>query len=191
MLKTYSNLTHECGVDEAGRGCGSGPVVAGAVILPQDFTHSKLRDSKKMTKLQREEVFQYIKEKSIAWSFGISSPGEIDQYNILKATMMAMNRAISSLKIKPDYLIIDGNQFTNETDINYSTIVKGDSKYISIAAASVIAKVTRDNIMQELHNNYPQYGWKNNMGYLTKEHLEAVKIHGLCEHHRKTFTFKI
>jgi len=191
MLITYSNLTHECGVDEAGRGCGSGPVVAGAVILPRDFTHSKLRDSKKMTKLQREEVFQYIKEKSIAWSFGISSPGEIDQYNILKATMMAMNRAISSLKIKPDYLIIDGNQFTNETDINYSTIVKGDSKYISIAAASVIAKVTRDNIMQELHNNYPQYGWKNNMGYLTKEHLEAVKIHGLCEHHRKTFTFKI
>ncbi len=109
MLITYSNLTHECGVDEAGRGCGSGPVVAGAVILPQDFTHSKLRDSKKMTKLQREEVFQYIKEKSIAWSFGISSPGEIDQYNILKATMMAMNRSISSLKIKPDYLIIDGN----------------------------------------------------------------------------------
>lgn len=191
MIITYSNLALECGVDEAGRGCGSGPVVAGAVILPQDFTHSKLRDSKKMTKLQREEVFQYIKEKSISWSYGISSPQEIDQYNILKATMMAMNRAISSLKIKPEYLIIDGNQFTNETDINYSTIVKGDSKFLSIAAASVIAKVTRDKIMQDLHNNYPQYGWKSNMGYLTKEHLEAVKEHGLCEHHRKTFTFKI
>lgn len=191
LVNKFSNFNLECGVDEAGRGCGSGPVVAGAVILKDDFYHSKLKDSKKMTERQKQEVFEYIKENSIAWSFGISSPEEIDKLNILGATMLAMHRAISGLSIKPEFLVIDGNYFKNNTGIPSETIVKGDSKYQSIAAASVIAKVTRDNIMSELHKSFPQYGWNTNMGYLTKTHLEAVKEFGLCEHHRKSFTFNV
>lgn len=191
MLNKYSKFRLECGVDEAGRGCGSGPVVAGAVILPEDFYHPKLKDSKKMTLKQRLEVFDYIKENSIAWSFGVSSPQEIDKLNILKATMLAMHRAIESLKINPDYLIIDGNYFDNKIGIEHSTIVKGDSKYSSIAAASVIAKVTRDNIMTKLDSEFPQYDWKNNMGYLTKKHMDSIKEFGICEHHRKSFNLGI
>lgn len=191
LSEKFSSYRLECGLDEAGRGCGSGPVVAGAVILKDGFYHAKLKDSKKMTQRQKLEVFEYIKENSISWSFGLASPSEIDELNILGATMIAMHRAVSGLNIKPEYLIIDGNYFKNNTGIESSTIVKGDSKYQSIAAASVIAKVIRDNIMLELHKDFPQYGWDSNMGYLTKFHLEAVKQWGLCEHHRKTFTFKI
>jgi ribonuclease HII len=191
MINKYSKFQLECGVDEAGRGCGSGPVVAGAVILPEDFYHPKLKDSKKMTLKQRLEVFDYIKENAIAWSFGIASPEEIDKFNILKATMLAMYRAIDSLNSRPDYLIIDGNYFDNKIGIDYSTIIKGDSKYSSIAAASVIAKVTRDNIMIDLDSKFPQYDWKNNMGYLTKKHMDSIKEFGICEHHRKSFNLGI
>lgn len=191
LQNRFSKFQLECGVDEAGRGCGSGPVVAGAVILKEDFYHPKLNDSKKMTQKQRIEVFEYIKENSICWSFGIASPEEIDKMNILKATMLAMHRAIGKLKIKPEYLIIDGNYFNNSTDLEFSTIIKGDSKYSSIAAASVIAKVTRDNIMIDLDSTYPQYDWKNNMGYLTKKHMDSIKEFGICEHHRKTFNLGI
>jgi ribonuclease HII len=186
----HSGFKLECGIDEAGRGCGSGPVVVGAVILNDNFYHPKLNDSKKMSKRSRDEVFDYIKENSI-WSVGISTPEEIDKLNILQATMLAMHRAIENLQIKPEYLIIDGNYFNNKTGIQYSTIIKGDSKFTSISAASVIAKVTRDNIMTELHNDYPHYDWSSNMGYLTKKHIDGIREFGICEHHRKSFNFKI
>jgi ribonuclease HII len=191
LNNNYSGFKLECGIDEAGRGCGSGPVVASAVIIDSNFYHPKLNDSKKMSKKTRIEVFDFIKENSISWSVGISTPKEIDELNILQATMLAMHRAIENLKIKPEYLIIDGNYFKNKTDIDYSTIVKGDSKFTSISAASVIAKVTRDNIMTELHNDYPHYDWLSNMGYLTKKHLDGIREFGICEHHRKTFNFKL
>jgi ribonuclease HII len=191
LNNNYSGFKLECGIDEAGRGCGSGPVVASAVIIDSNFYHPKLNDSKKMSKKTRIEVFDFIKENSISWSVGIATPKEIDELNILQATMLAMHRAIENLKIKPEYLIIDGNYFKNKTDIDYSTIVKGDSKFTSISAASVIAKVTRDNIMTELHNDYPHYDWLSNMGYLTKKHLDGIREFGICEHHRKTFNFKL
>jgi ribonuclease HII len=191
LNNNYSGFKLECGIDEAGRGCGSGPVVASAVIIDSNFYHPKLNDSKKMSKKTRLEVFDFIKENSISWSVGIATPKEIDELNILQATMLAMHRAIENLKIKPEYLIIDGNYFKNKTDIDYSTIVKGDSKFTSISAASVIAKVTRDNIMTELHNDYPHYDWLSNMGYLTKKHLDGIREFGICEHHRKTFNFKL
>jgi ribonuclease HII len=191
LNNNYSGFKLECGIDEAGRGCGSGPVVASAVIIDSNFYHPKLNDSKKMSKKTRLEVFDFIKENSISWSVGIATPKEIDELNILQATMLAMHRAIENLKIKPEYLIIDGNYFKNKTDIDYSTIVKGDSKFTSISAASVIAKVTRDNIMTELHNDYPHYDWLSNMGYLTKKHLDGIREFGICEHHRKSFNFKL
>jgi ribonuclease HII len=192
MLKNkFSEYELECGLDEAGRGCGSGPVVAAAVILNNDFYHEKLKDSKKMTEKSKREVFEYIKKNCVSYSVGIATPSEIDEINILQATMLAMHRAISNLDTNPEYLIIDGNYFNQYRNIPHTTIVKGDSKYMSIAAASVIAKVTRDDIMINLHNQFPEYCWKNNMGYLTKAHLEAIKEFGLCEHHRKSFTFKI
>jgi ribonuclease HII len=191
LNNNYSGFKLECGIDEAGRGCGSGPVVASAVIIDNNFYHPKLNDSKKMSKKSRIEVFDFIKENSISWSIGIASPKEIDELNILQATMLAMHRSIENLKIKPEYLIIDGNYFKNKTDIDYSTIVKGDSKFTSISAASVIAKVTRDNIMTELHNDYPHYDWLSNMGYLTKKHLDGIREFGICEHHRKSFNLKL
>lgn len=190
LNENYSGLILECGVDEAGRGCGAGPVVAAAVILPRGFQHNKLKDSKKMSEKNKREVFDYIKENAICYGIGIATPEEIDSVNILQATMLAMHRAIESLSTKPEYLIIDGNYFNKFSDIPHSTIVKGDDKFISIAAASVLAKVTRDDIMISLSNEYPEYDWKNNMGYLTKKHLESVKKFGLCEHHRKSYTFK-
>jgi len=190
LSENYSGKLLECGLDEAGRGCGAGPVVAAAVILPKGFYHSKLRDSKKMNEKSKREVFDYIKENAITYSVGMSTPQEIDKINILQATMLAMHRAVDGLNVKPEYLIIDGNYFNKYNDIEYSTVVKGDDKFMSIAAASVLAKVTRDDIMIELSKEYPQYDWVNNMGYLTKKHLESVKEFGLCEHHRKSYNFK-
>jgi ribonuclease HII len=191
LLENYSQKSMEAGLDEAGRGCGSGPVVAAAVILPNGFTHPKLKDSKKMTEKSKREVFDYIKDNAISWSVGIASPKEIDEINILQATMLAMHRAIDGLNVSPDYLIIDGNYFNKYKDIEYSTIVKGDGKYMSIAAASVLAKVTRDDIMIELSKQYPNYDWENNMGYLTKKHLQGIKEFGTCEHHRMSFSFRL
>ncbi len=190
LSENYSGKLLECGLDEAGRGCGAGPVVAAAVILPKGFYHSKLRDSKKMNEKSKREVFDYIKENAISYSVCISTPQEIDKINILQATMLAMHRAVDGLNVKPEYLIIDGNYFNKYKDIDHSTIVKGDDKFMSIAAASVLAKVTRDDIMLKLSKDYPQYDWENNMGYLTKKHLESVKEFGLCEHHRKSYNFK-
>jgi ribonuclease HII len=190
LNENYSGKVLECGLDEAGRGCGAGPVVAAAVILPKGFYHSKLKDSKKMTESQKREVFQYIKEHAISYSVAVSTPQEIDNINILQATMLAMHRAVDGLNVKPEYLIIDGNYFNKYKDIEHSTVVKGDDKFMSIAAASVLAKVTRDDIMIELSKEYPQYDWQNNMGYLTKKHLESVKIFCLFDHHRKSYRFK-
>lgn len=191
LSENYSGKVLECGLDEAGRGCGAGPVVAAAVILPKGFYHAKLKDSKKMTESQKREVFKYIIENAISYNVAISTPEEIDNINILQATMLAMHRAVDGLNVVPEYLIIDGNYFNRYRNIEHSTVVKGDDKFMSIAAASVLAKVTRDDIMIKLSKDYPQYDWENNMGYLTKKHLQSIKENGLCDHHRKSYRFKL
>lgn len=175
------------GVDEAGRGCLSGPVVAAAVILPESFAHPKLNDSKKMSEKSRNELYDYIIEHSISYGIGESSPELIDSINILNATFVAMHRALDKLNPRPEYLIIDGNRFKQYENIKHECVVKGDGKYLSIAAASVLAKVTRDRIMENLDKEFPGYGWANNKGYCVKEHIESIKKLGKNIHHRKTF----
>ncbi|MBK7740772.1 MAG: ribonuclease HII [Saprospiraceae bacterium] len=177
----------EAGVDEVGRGCGAGPVVAAAVILPPKAKIPGLRDSKKLTASKRKELSGKIRELALDYSIAISTVEEIDQINILEATYLAMTRAIAQLKIKPDLLVIDGNRFKNQTGINHRTVVGGDDKVLSIAAASVLAKTWRDAYMEELHIEFPQYDWINNKGYLSTKHRQACFTHGLTPHHRKSF----
>lgn len=182
----------EAGCDEAGRGCLCGPVACAAVILPADFECAEINDSKKLTAAQRERLAAIIKLNAIAWSVEMVEAEEIDKINILNASIVGMHRAVSRLKVRPAHLIIDGNRFKDYVDeelrvIPHHTIVKGDSKYQSIAAASILAKTTRDRYMKALATEYPQYGWERNMGYPTKEHLEALKLHGVTPHHRLTY----
>lgn len=187
LKKSFSRGKIEAGCDEAGRGCLAGPVVAGAVILSKNFTHPLLNDSKKMTDKQREALFPIIKEEAIAWGVGFVDHLEIDKINILNASFEAMHRAIRDMKERPELLLIDGNRFTAFENLPHECIIKGDGKYTSIAAASVIAKVSRDHYMLELAQKYPYYDWESNKGYPTKKHRKAIEEHGSCPFHRKSF----
>ncbi len=187
LLPYYKEGVIECGCDEAGRGCLAGSVYAAAVILPPDFSNDLLNDSKQLTEKQRYELRPIIESSAIAWAVGVVTAEEIDRINILKASFLAMTRAINALSVKPEYLIIDGNRFYNTTGIPYNTIVKGDGKYMSIAAASVLAKTYRDDYMNSIAAEYPVYGWDINKGYPTKKHRAAIAEHGISPYHRKTF----
>lgn len=177
----------EAGCDEAGRGPLAGPVVAAAVILPADYHNELLNDSKQLTERQRDRLRTEIEREAAAWAVAVVEPEEIDRLNILHASTHAMCVAVQQLAMKPDFLIIDGNRFYNETDIPYQCIVKGDAKYMSIAAASILAKTHRDEIMCQLHQQYPLYGWDHNKGYPTAEHYQAIEQHGVTPHHRRSF----
>ena len=188
MLLPYLNKNLiEAGCDEAGRGCLAGSVYAAAVILPKDFQDEELNDSKQLTEHQRYKLREIIERNAIAWAVGVVSPEEIDKINILNASFLAMHRAISSLKVKPEFLLIDGNRFNKYKDIPYQTIVKGDGKYLSIAAASILAKTYRDDYMNKLDQEYPQYDWKDNKGYPTKKHRQAIRDYGVTPYHRMTY----
>lgn len=177
----------EAGCDEAGRGCLSGPVVAAAVILPPGFEHDLLNDSKKLTQKQRDTLRPIIEKEALTYGVGIVDHQEIDEINILNASFLAMHRAIDQLTIKPEHLLIDGNRFNPYPEIEHTCMIKGDGRYLSIAAASVLAKTYRDEIMANLHEEFPQYDWKKNKGYPTKKHREAIFNHGETPYHRKSF----
>jgi len=177
----------EAGCDEAGRGCLAGAVYAAAVILPLSFHNEQLNDSKQLTEHQRYALRPIIEQEAIAWAVGITTPEEIDKINILNASILAMHRAVKALTVVPEELIIDGNRFKPYEKIPHTTIVKGDSKYLSIAAASVLAKTYRDDYMIKLAEEYPMYSWQQNKGYPTKQHREAIKQYGTTPYHRKTF----
>lgn len=180
-----------CGVDEVGRGPLCGPVVSAAVILPRGFFDPRIKDSKKIKNSKKmKEISDFIKENCVSYSIGISTSEEIDKINILQATYLAMHRAIKGLSVIPNKLLIDGNSFKQYESIPYECVVKGDDKHIEIAAASIVAKNFRDEMMKELSKEYPDYKWENNSGYGTKDHIEAIKKIGLSPHHRLTFCTK-
>lgn len=188
MLKSYLQKRRvEAGCDEAGRGCLAGPVFAAAVILPPSFKLKALDDSKKLTKAQRDELRVIIEDKAIAYAVATISPKEIDKINILNASFKAMHKAIRKLSTKPEHLLIDGNRFNPMSKIDHTCIIKGDGKYASIAAASILAKTYRDAYMINLHAKFPHYGWLTNKGYPTIAHRNAIFEHGRCKHHRMTF----
>ena len=177
----------EAGCDEAGRGCLAGAVYAAAVILPPDFRNELLNDSKQLTARQRYDLRPVIQREALAWAVGVVSPQEIDEINILNASFLAMHRAVDALKVRPQHLLIDGNRFRPYPGIPHTTVVKGDGKYLSIAAASVLAKTYRDDYMLRLHAEYPDYGWDRNKGYPTREHRAAIALHGTTPYHRRSF----
>ncbi|PVY41862.1 ribonuclease HII [Pontibacter virosus] len=187
LLPNYSGYTLEAGIDEAGRGCLAGPVVAAAVILPPDYSHSLLNDSKQLSHKQRLQVRVDIVRDAVAWAIGEASPAEIDQVNILQATYLAMHRAIAGLAREPEYLIVDGNRFKVYEALRHTCIVKGDGKYLSIAAASVLAKTHRDEMMCALAKEHGAYGWERNAGYPTKEHRNSIAQYGATQYHRQSF----
>lgn len=188
MLKShyYDNLV-EAGCDEAGRGCLAGSVYAAAVILPPDYENDLLNDSKKLTAKKRYALREVIQRDALAWAVGIVTPDEIDKINILNASFLAMHRALDQLSLRPEAVIVDGNRFKPYQDLPFTTIVKGDGKYLSIAAASVLAKTYRDDYMLSLAKEYPQYDWQSNMGYPTKKHRQAIRDHGITPYHRKSY----
>lgn len=188
MLKShyYEDLI-EAGCDEAGRGCLAGSVYAAAVILPFDYQNELLNDSKKLTAKKRYALREEIERDAIAWAVGIVTPEEIDKINILNASFLAMHRALDQLKVRPEAVIVDGNRFKPYHDLPSTTIVKGDGKYLSIAAASILAKTYRDDYMLSLAEEYPQYDWQSNMGYPTKKHRQAIREHGITPYHRKSY----
>lgn len=188
LEKNYSGKKLEAGVDEAGRGCLAGPVFAAAVILPLDFSHPFLNDSKQLTEKQREELRPIIEEHAIAFAVKSVGQKEIDKINILNASIKAMHLSLEALAIEPEHIIVDGNRFKPFEKIPYSTIIEGDAKFLSIAAASVLAKTYRDAYMLQLHKKFPQYQWDSNKGYATLKHRKAIEEHGPCIHHRKSFT---
>lgn len=187
LKANYSKFTLECGCDEAGRGCLAGPVVAAAVILPLDFHCPQLNDSKQLTEKERDELRPIIEKEALTWAVALVDNLEIDKINILNASILAMHRAIDKLIIKPEFIIVDGNRFKPYPAINHQTIVKGDSKYLSIAAASVLAKTHRDDLMQSLHALYPMYGWDANKAYPTIKHREAIRKYGTTPLHRMSY----
>lgn len=187
LLPNYSGYTLEAGIDEAGRGCLAGPVVAAAVILPPSYCHALLNDSKQLSHAQRLLVRQDILRDAVAWAIGEATPEEIDQINILQATYLAMHRAVTALRVAPAYLIVDGNRFTPYGELPHTCIVKGDGKYLSIAAASVLAKTHRDALMGDLAEKHAGYGWERNAGYPTKEHRNSIAQLGTTQHHRLSF----
>lgn len=188
MLKSkFSKYKYEVGTDEAGRGCLAGPVVAAAVILPANFEHKLLNDSKQLTHKQREIVRPYIEKHALAYAVAFVNEKKIDKINILQASILAMQNAIGKLKIKPEFIIVDGNKFKPYKNIPFKTIVKGDAKYKSIAAASVLAKTYRDDFMQKIAEEFPNYYWHKNKGYPTKQHRNGIREFGVTKYHRKTF----
>ena len=187
LLPYFNKEVIEAGCDEAGRGCLAGAVYAAAVILPHDFENELLNDSKKLTEKQRYALREIIEREAEAWAIGVVSPEEIDKINILNASFLAMHRAIDQLAIRPQHLIIDGNRFNKYQDLPHTTIVKGDGKYLSIAAASILAKTYRDDYMNELDKEFPMYGWKGNKGYPTKKHRTAIAEYGATSYHRQSF----
>jgi len=187
MLKRYSDKLVVAGLDEAGRGPLAGPVVASAVILPFDFHHPLLNDSKVLSEKQRDLLRPIIENEAIEWAVASVSPQEIDEINILKASFLAMHRCIDQMKTRIELLLIDGNRFYPYESLPYKCMVKGDARFISIAAASILAKTHRDDMMHQLHNQYPIYDWDKNKGYPTKKHREVIARFGVSPHHRKTF----
>ena len=177
----------EAGCDEAGRGCLAGPVFAAAVILPENFTSEILTDSKQLTEKQRYLLRELILEEAHAWAVGICDQKEIDKINILNASILAMHKALVQLKIRPQHILVDGNRFKAFENIPHTCFVKGDGRYLSIAAASVLAKTFRDDYMLKIHTDYPNYGWNQNKGYPTGKHREAIAAFGITDHHRKSF----
>ncbi len=182
----YEDLI-EAGCDEAGRGCLAGSVYAAAVILPKDYDNPLLNDSKKLSAKQRYELRSQIEHDALAWAVGIVTPEEIDLINILKASFLAMHRALDELTVRPQAVIVDGNRFVSYHNLPYTTIIKGDGKYQTIAAASILAKTYRDDYMEELASAYPEYDWKHNKGYPTPKHRSAIRQHGITPYHRKSY----
>lgn len=188
MLKAYFHKQKtEAGCDEAGRGCLAGPVYAAAVILPKNYKNKWLNDSKKLSDADRYLLRPEIEEKALSWAYGVVDEKEIDDINILNASFLAMHRAIDQLHLKPEHLLIDGNRFKAYTNIPHTCIVKGDAKFMAIAAASILAKTYRDDFMKEMAKKYPVYAWEQNMGYPTKKHREAIRQHGPCDLHRLSY----
>ena len=183
----FSKFRFECGCDEAGRGCLAGPVVAAAVILPLDFVCPLLNDSKQLTEKERDTLRPIIEKEALAWAVAEVDNHEIDEINILNASILAMHRAIDQLTIRPEFIIVDGNKFKPYADIHHQTIVKGDSKYLSIAAASILAKTYRDEIMQQLHAEFPFYDWDKNKAYPTPKHRSGIRKHGTTSYHRMSY----
>lgn len=177
----------EAGCDEAGRGCLAGSVYAAAVIFPPDYTNAELNDSKQLSARRRYALRETIQRDALAWAIGVATPHEIDVINILGASILAMHRALEALEQQPGFVIVDGNRFKPYGDVPYATVVKGDATYLSIAAASILAKTYRDDYMRELHDRYPYYGWDHNAGYPTREHREGILRHGLTPYHRRSF----
>ena len=191
MLEPFMNPgIVEAGCDEAGRGCLCGPVACAAVILPPDFVCEGLDDSKKLSEKQRENLRPYIEESAIAWAVVMVDAEEIDRINILNASIMGMHRALTKLNVRPQHILVDGNRFKPYKDIPHTTVVKGDAKFMSIAAASVLAKTHRDELLMKLHADFPQYGWDKNKGYPTKAHRDAIREFGASPIHRKTFKLR-
>lgn len=188
MLKLYLHEDLiEAGCDEAGRGCLAGPVYAAAVILPQGFQNDLLNDSKQLSEKHRYQLRQIVEREAIAWAVGVVTNEEIDEINILRASILAMHRAVAQLKVRPQHLLIDGNRFMPYDDIPHTTVVKGDATYMSIAAASILAKTYRDDFMKKIHQEYPQYHWDKNKGYPAPVHREAIRQYGTSPYHRMTF----
>ena len=187
LLSNHSNFILECGTDEAGRGCLAGPVTAAAVILSKDFKNAILNDSKQLSEKKRALLQPIIKSQAISYGVAHVFQEKIDQINILNASILAMHLSIDKLNPIPEFIIVDGNKFKTYREVPYKTIIKGDSKYLSIAAASVLAKTHRDLYMDTIHEEYPMYNWKQNKGYPTKEHREAIRRYGVTKYHRKSF----
>ena len=187
LLAHYSPQRPEAGCDEAGRGCLAGSVYAAAVVLPEGYANARLNDSKQLSPARRYRLREEILRDAVAWSVGTVSASEIDEINILNASILAMHRALDGLKVRPAYIVVDGNRFKPYGATPYATIVKGDAKYLSIAAASILAKTFRDDEMRRLHEQYPWYGWDHNAGYPTREHRRGIELHGLTPYHRRSF----
>ncbi|MEM9001797.1 MAG: ribonuclease HII [Bacteroidota bacterium] len=187
MLQPYLTSSDEAGTDEAGRGCLAGPVTAAAVILPTDFKHQTLTDSKQLTEQKRESLRPIIEVNAVSFGVAHVFSDTIDQINILNASILAMHRALDLLESRPGYIIVDGNRFKPYKNISHRCIIKGDSKFLSIAAASILAKTYRDAYMQQIHEEYPMYNWSKNKGYPTIEHRQAIRTYGLTKYHRKSF----
>ena len=188
MLKQYYHEhVIEAGCDEAGRGCLAGSVYAAAVILPPDYVNEDLNDSKQLTDRRRKMLREQIERDAVAWAVGIVTPEEIDKINILNASILAMHRALDQLRVRPEEIIVDGNRFKQYNNLPHTCIIKGDGKYLSIAAASILAKTYRDDYMDQLAEEHPQYDWKSNKGYPTKKHREAIRQFGITQYHRKSY----
>lgn len=187
LASNYFDGVVEAGCDEAGRGCLAGSVYAAAVIFPPGYANDELNDSKQLTDKRRKQLREIIERDALAWAVGIVTPEEIDKINILNASILAMHRALDQLTVRPEAVIVDGNRFKPYNKLPHATIVKGDGKYLSIAAASILAKTYRDDYMDKLAEEYPHYDWLGNKGYPTKKHREAIKMHGITPYHRKSF----